>query len=119
MDNETKKLLGVVGVALILLWLFKPKNSIMSSPSLKGDGGGGSGKYAAPKMLDPKEAKEQHDAYVGIQAMRDAVENGESRKELEKLNRMIFNEHGVKVYVMTNGKFCARNRKGKTIAKES
>ena len=28
------------------------------------------------------------------------------------------NETNIKVYTMSNGKLCARNRKGKTVAKE-
>ena len=31
MDNQTKKLLIVVGVALAVLWIAKPKNNIIDS----------------------------------------------------------------------------------------
>ena len=113
MDNQTKKLLIVVGIAVAILWFCKPKNNMVDSMRK-----GGSKKLEAPKTLDSKLAEQQHNGSVGIQAMRGAINNGETKKELDKLNRMLLNENGVKVYVMSNGKLCARNRKGKTVAKE-
>tara|TARA_R100000734_G_C3254994_1_gene55367 strand:- start:47 stop:391 length:345 start_codon:yes stop_codon:yes gene_type:complete len=113
MDGQTKKLLIVVGIAVLVLWFTKPKNNMVDSMRK-----GGSKKLDAPKTLDSKLAQEQHEGTVGIQAMRSAIANGETKKELDKLNRMLLNENGVKVYVMSNGKLCARNRKGKTVAKE-
>jgi hypothetical protein len=113
MDNQTKKLLIVIGVAIVILWVSKPKNNMVDSMRKKG-----SGKFEAPKTLDSKIAEQQHNGTIGLQAMREAIENGETKKELDKLNRMLLNESGVKVYTMSNGKLCARNRKGKTIAKE-
>lgn len=113
MDNQTKKLLIVVAIVIGVLWISKPKNNMVDSMRKKG-----SNKLDAPKTLDSDIAKQQHNGTVGIQAMRQAIENGETKKELDKLNRMLLNENGVKVYVMSNGKLCARNRKGKTIAKE-
>ena len=113
MDNQTKKLLIVIGVAIVILWVSKPKNNMVDSMRKKG-----SSKFEAPKTLDSKIAEQQHNGTIGLQAMREAIENGETKKELDKLNRMLLNESGVKVYTMSNGKLCARNRKGKTIAKE-
>lgn len=115
MDNQTKKLLSVVGIAVLLLWFTRPKRNMIDSVRNKPKG---SGKLSAPKEADSKLAQDQHNGTVGIQAMREAIESGETKKELDKLNRMLLNENGIKVYVMTNGKLCARNRKGKTVAKE-
>jgi hypothetical protein len=115
MDNQTKKLLTVVGIAVLLLWVTRPKNNMIEGGSKKLKG---KGKLSAPKEADSGLAQDQHNGTVGIQAMREAIESGETKKELDKLNRMLLNENGIKVYVMTNGKLCARNRKGKTVAKE-
>jgi hypothetical protein len=115
MDNQTKKLLIVVGVAVAVLWIAKPKNNIIDSARGKRKN---SDKLSAPKTVDSKLAKEQHDGTVGLQAMREAISSGENQKELDKLNRMLLNETNIKVYTMSNGKLCARNRKGKTVAKE-
>lgn len=115
MDNQTKKLLSVVGIAVLLLWVTRPKRNMIDGARKKTKGGG---KLSAPKEADSNLAKDQHNGTVGIQAMREAIESGETKKELDKLNRMLLNENGIKVYVMTNGKLCARNRKGKTVAKE-
>ena len=114
MDNQTKKLLIVLGVTIIILWISKPKNNLIDSSKNIG----GNNKLSAPKTLDSNLAEEQHNGTIGIQAMREAIENGEPKKELDNLNRILLSENGVKIYVMTNGKLCARNRKGKTVAKE-
>lgn len=115
MDNETKKLLTVVGIAVVLLWLSRPKRNMIDGARKRPMG---KGKLSAPKEADSGIANDQHNGTIGIQAMREAIESGETKKELDKLNRMLLNENGIKVYVMTNGKLCARNRKGKTVAKE-
>jgi hypothetical protein len=114
MDNQTKKLLIVLGFTIVILWISKPKNNLVESSKNKGDGN----KLSAPKTLDSNLAEEQHNGTIGIQAMREAIESGEPKKELDNLNRILLNENGIKIYVMSDGKLCARNRKGKTVAKE-
>lgn len=112
MDKQIKALLMVVGVAVGLLWLAKPKNNLLSQTKLKN-------KFSAPDKADTKKAEEQHDAGVCLKAMRDAINGGESKSNLDKLNSMFRKEYGLKVYTLDNGSLCVRNREGKTILKES
>jgi len=35
MDNQTKKLLAVVGIAVLLLWVTRPKNNMIEGGSKK------------------------------------------------------------------------------------
>ena len=87
MDNQTKKLLIVVGIAVAILWFCKPKNNMVDSMRK-----GGSKKLEAPKTLDSKLAEQQHNGSVGIQAMRDAINNGETKNKnqsVELLNSAV------------------------------
>ena len=112
MDKQIKALLIVVAVSVGLLWIAKPKNNLLSQTKLKN-------KFSAPDKADSKKATEQHDSSVCLKAMRDAINNGESKSNLDKLNRMFLKEYGLKVYTMESGRLCVRNREGKTIIKES
>ena len=83
MDKQTKYLLMVVGATIVVLWILKPKNNIISSTSNSGD------KLSAPKIANSKVTEEQHNGVVSIEAMRSAISNGERKNELDRLNRII------------------------------
>lgn len=112
MDKETKTLLITVAVALGLIWFFKPK-------SKKGDSSSSTNKYEAPKVATEKEKKVKEDAVIGLQAMRDAIDNKEPKRELDKLNAMILQDYKVKITrSKTTGKLRAMSSEGKVLAEE-
>jgi hypothetical protein len=95
MDRETKTLLATIGIALVILWVFKPKKGSSDSKTdeVLVD------KYQAPKIVAEDEKKLKDEAVVGLQAMREAINNGESARELDKLKNMIFQENGIKIMI--------------------
>jgi hypothetical protein len=114
MDRETKSLLISIGIALVIIWIFKPKKSIseVSEHSLDD-------KYKAPKIIEEDEKKLKDDAVVGLQAMRDAINNGESAKELDKLKNVILTENGIKIMISKKTKkLRAMTKDGRVIAEE-
>jgi hypothetical protein len=113
MDRETKTLLVSIGIALGIIWLFKPKKS--NNIDLSSD----DEKYKAPKVIEEDEKKLKDDAVVGLQAMRDAINNGESAKELDKLKNVILSENGIKIMInKKTKKLRAMTKIGKVIAEE-
>jgi hypothetical protein len=114
MDKETKTLLVSVGIALAILWLFKPKKDSASESEDAVDN-----KYKEPKTVSDNEKKLKDDAVVGLQAMRDAINSGETAKELDKLKNVILTEHGVKIMInKKTKKLRAMTKDGKVIAEE-
>ena len=113
MDKETKTLLISIGIALGIIWLFKPKKS--NNIDLNSD----DEKYKAPKVIEEDEKKLKDDAVVGLQAMRDAINNRESAKELDKLKNVILSENGIKIMInKKTKKLRAMTKTGKVIAEE-
>lgn len=113
MDKETKTLFITLGSALLLIWLFKPKTN-------KGKKGLLDVKYAEPKQVSDKDTKLKENAVIGLQAMRDAINNKESKKELEKLSSMISQDYGVKVMMnKKTGLLRAMSKDGKVISEET
>jgi hypothetical protein len=113
MDRETKTLLASLGIALVIIWLFKPKKSN------KIDSNSNEDKYKAPKVINEDEKKLKDDAIVALQAMRDAINNGESAKELDKLKNVILVENNIKVMISKKTKkLRAMTKDGKVIAEE-
>jgi hypothetical protein len=112
MDNETKDILKILGVAVVVLFLLKPKkgkrNKIKDSTS--------------EPNVDKTEAvseKEFENAIISIKAYRSALNNNESVAELDKLNRILLKENGIKVFLSPkSGKLTARNSKGQDVANE-
>lgn len=117
MDNETKNILKILGVAIVILFVFKPKL--------------GNGKKSK-KLFDPRNKvkppktdssnstdadKEFENAVISIKAYRSALNNNEPQSELDKLNRIGISEYGIKIF-NKNGKLYARNTKGEDIANE-
>jgi hypothetical protein len=113
MDRETKTLLVSLGIALVILWIFKPKKeSEVSDEDFDN-------KYKEPSVVNDDEKKLQDDAVVGLQAMRDAINNGESAKELDKLKNVILTENGIKIMInKKTKKLRAMTKDGKVIAEE-
>ncbi len=111
MNKEVKVLLVTLGVALGLVWIFKPKkdNGTKSSDD----------KYSAPKEATEDVKKEKENAVIGLQAMREAINSGEKKSELDKLSAMILKEQGIKVVISKKtGLLRAMNKKGSVIAEE-
>jgi hypothetical protein len=113
MDKETKTLFITLGGALLLIYLLRP-NSDKSKKSLLNV------KYAEPKQVSDKENKQKENAVIGLQAMRDAISNKESKKELEKLSSMISQDYGVKIMMnKKTGLLRAMSKDGKVISEET
>ena len=116
MDKETKTFIATIGIALAVLWIFKPKknaDSTTKKDEVLVD------KYQAPKVVAEDEKKLKDEAVVGLQAMREAINNGESAKELDKLKNMILQENGIKIMISKNTKkLRAMDKKGGVIAEE-
>ena len=114
MDRETKTLLASIGIGLAILWLFKPKkNSSTTEEEVIVD------KYKEPKEVAEDDKKIKDDAVVGLQAMREAINNGESVRELDKLKNMILQENGIKIMInKKTKKLRAMKKDGSIIAEE-
>jgi hypothetical protein len=113
MDRETKNFLASIGIALVILWIFKPKKGTSVSEEVIVD------KYAEPKVVAEDDKKIKDDAIVGLQAMRDAINNGESVRELDKLKNMILQENGIKIMISKKTKkLRAMKKDGSVIAEE-
>lgn len=113
MDKETKTLFITLGGALLLIWLLKPKSSKSKKGLLNV-------KYAEPKQVSDKDTKLKENAVIGLQAMREAINSKESKKELEKLSSMISQDYGVKVMMnKKTGLLRAMSKDGKVISEET
>lgn len=108
MNQDVRKLLVVLGIATVILYLVGKKEKKASADKL-----------APPQVAPDDKKKIQDGAVIGLQAMREAINNGESRTELDKLSGIILKEHGVKVIVSkSNGLLKAMDKSGKLIAEE-
>jgi hypothetical protein len=114
MDRETKTLLVSIGIGLVILWIFKPKkNGSTIEDEVLVD------KYQEPKVVAEDDKKIKDDAVIGLQAMRDAINNGENVRELDKLKNMILQENGIKIMISKKTKkLRAMKKDGSVIAEE-
>lgn len=115
MDKETKTLAITIGIALVILWIFKPsnKNEAVKETSDSVD------KYKAPKLVAEDDKKLKDDAVVGLQAMRSAINDKQPARELDKLKNMILQENGIKIMISkSTKKLRAMDKKGSVIAEE-
>ena len=113
MDKETKTLFITLGGALLLIWLLKPKSTKSKSSLLDV-------KYAEPKTVNDAELKNKENAVIGLKAMREAIDNKESKQALDKLSTMIFQEYGVKItFNKKTGLLRAMSKEGKEISRET
>lgn len=113
MDNETKNILKILGVAVVVLYLFKPRKKLKSKFNLKN-------KTEAPSVAKADSSeKEYENAVISLKAYRSAINNNEPKSELDKLNMELIKDYGIKVFICKkSGKLTARNSQGKDIAKE-
>jgi hypothetical protein len=114
MDNETKNILKILGVAVGVLFLLKPKKGKSAVKSL-------ADAVSKPKVENSEEVTEKQfeDGIIAIKAYRSAINNKESQEELNKLNRVLLKDYGLKVTLCTkSGKLTARSSKGQDVAKE-
>ncbi len=115
MDNETKNILKILGVAIVILLVFKPKsNSSNGKSKLFSDEGN---KVKPPKTDSGNPDQEFENAVLSIKAYRSALNNNEPQSELDKLNRITISDYGIKVF-NKDGKLYARNTKGEDVANE-
>ena len=114
MDRETKSLLASIGIGLAILWIFKPKkNASTTEEEVVVD------KYKEPKVVAEDDKKIKDDAVIGLQAMREAINNGENVRELDKLKNMILQENGIKIMInKKTKKLRAMKKDGSVIAEE-
>lgn len=115
MDKETKTFIATIAIALAILWIFKPKKSDKSEKEsdVIVD------KYQAPKVVADDEKKLKDEAVVGLQAMRQAINDGQPARELDKLKNMILQESGIKIMISKNTKkLRAMDKKGAVIGEE-
>jgi len=113
MNRETKTLFITLGGALLLIWLLRPKNTKSKKELLDV-------KYAEPKQVSDTETKLKENAVIGLKAMREAIDNKEDRKELDKLSSMILQDYGVKVMInKKTGLLRAMSKDGKVISEET
>jgi hypothetical protein len=113
MNKTTKTLVISLVGAFALLYLLMPKKAKNGTTSTSGM------KYPEPKVADDKALKDKENAVIGLEAMRSAIDNKESKTELNKLSSMIFQDYGVKV--MPNkktGLLRAMSKDGKVLAEE-
>jgi hypothetical protein len=111
MNKEVKTLLITLGVALGLIWIFKPKKDNAEKSV--------NNKYSEPKEATEDVKKEKENAVIGLQAMREAINSGEKKAELDKLSAIILKENGVKVLISKKtGLLKAMNKKGSVVAEE-
>jgi hypothetical protein len=111
MNKTTKTLLITLAGAFVLVYLLMPKNksnSISSEP-----------KYPEPKIADDKKLKDKENAVVALEGMRAAIDNKESKTELNKLSAIIFQDYGIKVIPnKKTGLLRAMSKDGKVLAEE-
>jgi hypothetical protein len=113
MDKETKTLLITLGGALLLIYLLKPKSNKSKKGLLDV-------KYAEPKQVSDKDTKQKENAVIGLQAMREAINSKENKKELDKLSSMILQDYGIKVLInKKTGLLRAMSKDGKVISEET
>lgn len=116
MDKEVKNLLIVSGLAIVVLWFVGKKYKKSNGVGLLEET---NSKYPAPKEASGDKQKEQENAVIGLQAMRDAINAGESKTELNKLSAMVLKDYGIKVVISKkNGLLRAMNKSGKVVAEE-
>jgi hypothetical protein len=113
MDSSLKNALIILGTAVAVLWVFRNKKKV----NVGGASGAESDKLAPPATADESAKKQIDNAYIALDAMRNAIDAGESSDALNKLNRILATEHGVKVFTQKDGTLIVCDRSGATILK--
>jgi hypothetical protein len=113
MDKNTKTLFITLGGALLLIYLLRPKSGKSTKGFLDV-------KYAEPMQVSDNEKKLKENAVIGLQAMREAIDSKESKKELDKLSLMILQDYGVKIMINKKTRLLrAMSKDGKVISQET
>jgi hypothetical protein len=91
MNDNFKKAIVVFGGGFLLYWLFRDSSFIKGKKKKE--------KVSVPE-LDPKELKNKRkaNAFIAVKAYVDALNNRESDKVLDDLNREFAKELKVRVY---------------------
>ena len=98
--QNVKEGLIIVGIVAVGLYLLLPRNK-------KG--------VTSPKVADDGKLKNMDNAKVVLDAYLNAMEAGEKKAELDKLNSIFADEYGLRVFRTKDGKFVARTTSGKDI----
>jgi hypothetical protein len=98
--QNVKEGLIIVGIVAVGLYLLLPRNK-------KG--------VTSPKVADDGKLKNMDNAKVVLDAYLNAVEAGEKKAELDKLNSIFAEEYGMRVFRTKDGKYVARTTSGKDV----
>jgi hypothetical protein len=98
--QNVKEGLVIIGIVAVGLYLLLPRNK-------KGVG--------SPKVADDGKLKNMDNAKVVLDAYLNAMEAGEKKAQLDKLNSIFADEYGLRVFRTKDGKFVARTIDGKDI----
>ncbi len=98
--QNVKEGLIIVGIVAVGLYLLLPRNK-------KG--------VNSPKIADDGKLKNMDNAKVVLDAYLNAVEAGEKKAELDKLNSIFAEEYGMRVFRTKDGKYVARTTSGKDV----
>lgn len=98
--QNIKEGLIIVGIVAVGLFLLLPRNK-------KG--------VSSPKIADDGKLKNMDNAKVVLDAYLNAMEAGEKKAELDKLNSIFAEEYGLRVFRSKDGKFVARTSNGTDI----
>ena len=109
MNSEIKNVLVVSGVTILMLYFFrKPRIKLAKDD-------GDENPYSSPDVASMSDSEKQENAGVALQAMESAINAGESKGELNKLNSILYNEKGVKVFPSKSGGLMVTDRSGQVI----
>jgi hypothetical protein len=98
--QNVKEGLIIVGIVAVGLYLLLPRNK-------KG--------VTSPKVADNGKLKNMDNAKVVLDAYLNAMEAGEKKAELDKLNSIFAEEYGMRVFRTKDGKYVARTTDGKDV----
>jgi hypothetical protein len=111
MNDNIKKAIVVLGGGVILFWLFRDSSWLIGKKKKSTE------KIDAPQ-IDPKELtnKKKANAFIALKAYIDAINNRESDKVLDDLNREFAKELKVRVYKRSkDGMIVASDLQGNVI----
>lgn len=113
MNYSVKNAIVVLGAAIVVLAIFRNKKKVTSNGVSNASGN----KISAPATASVDEKRKIESAHIALDAMRSAVEAGETSDNLNRLNRMLANEYSVKVYPQKDGEMMVCDRTGASILK--
>jgi hypothetical protein len=113
MNYSVRNALVILGTAVVVLIIFS-KNKKSNATGVSNASGN---KISAPATASSSEKKKIENAHIALDAMRSAVDAGETSDNLNKLNRILANEYGVKVYPQKDGAMMVCDRSGASILK--